>query len=338
MAVSLNAIDRAEPATLRGQWPAWSPGLRFVIGAILLTIACGLAGIKPLGFSADLENYRSMFELSVQTEWSALTELSDLGYHAFAKLSVLLGLDFAGFTLWLAIATCSLKARVLGRLDTDRTLLLLLYFSYLFWLHEYTQIRLGLAMGFVLLALYVPTRANALLYALAVLTHASTAVIVALHFAFRRPRAAAAMIVASIVILLVSGLAETVVASLASRALVFVDLFDLGVFTELNILSSMPAVQTGILVALLPRLRSLSLAAREEYMMASVGIIAFYGLSFLPALAFRFNELLMPFLLVLISRTWRQSPTVALGALLYILSGLRTSFFSSGSLIFSGGG
>jgi hypothetical protein len=186
--------------------------------------------------------------------------------------------------------------------------------------------------------LYVPTRANALLYALAVLTHASTAVIVALHFAFRRPRAAAAMIVASIVILLVSGLAETVVASLASRALVFVDLFDLGVFTELNILSSMPAVQTGILVALLPRLRSLSLAAREEYMMASVGIIAFYGLSFLPALAFRFNELLMPFLLVLISRTWRQSPTVALGALLYILSGLRTSFFSSGSLIFSGGG
>jgi hypothetical protein len=337
MAASLKIIFRKEPVSTTGFLPAWSPELRFFAGALLLILACALAGFKPLGFSVDLENYRAMFETAVQADWLELMEASDPAYAAITKISALLGFDFAGFTLLLAVATCLLKAKAVGRIDTDRFMLLLLYFSYLFWLHEYTQIRLGLALGFVLLALYAPTRANALLYTLAVLTHASTAVIIALHFAFRRPRAAALLLVMSIMMLLVSEPVQNAVATLATRVTVFADGLDLGIFTELNIFSSMPAVQAGILVALLPRLRTLSLAAREEYMMASVSVIAFYALSFIPALAFRFNELLMPFLLVLISRTWRQSPTVAIGALLYILSGLRTSFFSADSLIFSGG-
>jgi hypothetical protein len=337
MAATLKTIVR-ESVDTTGFSRLWSPELRFFAGALLLTLACVLAGLKPLGISVDLENYRVMFETAVQANWLELMETSDPAYSAITKLSALLGFDFAGFAMLLAIATCLLKAKAAARIDTDRLMLLLLYFSYLFWLHEYTQIRLGLALGFVLMALYAPTRANALLYVLAVLTHASTAVIIALHFAFHRPRTAALLLVMSIMMLLVSEPAQTAIATLATRVTVFADGLDMGIFTELNIFSSMPAVQAGVLVALLPRLRTLSPAAREEYMMSSVSVLAFYGLSFIPALAFRFNELLMPFLLVLISRTWRQSPTVAIGALLYILSGLRTSFFSADSLIFSGGG
>lgn len=316
----------------------WSRELRLVAGSLLLVLACAMAGIKPLGFSADLDNYRGIFEWSVQAGWGELLGAADPLYHALTKLAVLAGSDFTGFTLLLAVLTCLLKAKVICSIETDRAALLLLYAAYLFWLHDYTQIRLGLALAFVLLAVYAYPGARWPLYLLAAFTHASCTLLVVLHESYRRPRAAVTLLVALSVALIASGHLETLFSFVAARVTVYLDLLEVGEFTELNIFSSMPAVQAGILIALWPRASSLSRAAREEYVLSCLGVLAFYGASFLPVLAFRLNELLMPYFLILISRTWRQSPAVAVGGLLYVLSGLRTTFFSSGSLVFSGGG
>lgn len=329
--------DRAFRRTNRSvRRPTWSPGLRLAFFLILLAFAGSLAGFKPVGISRDLDNYRGLFEWAAQADWHELLAANDPIYHVASRLVWMLGGGFTTFMLVIALTTCAAKATVLRGLDAERGVLVLLYFSYLFWLHEYTQIRLALALGLVMLAIYRPSRVSWILYVVAVLVHGSTVLIVALHMAIHHRRAAIISIATSFAALLLTSHAEDFYLALISRVSVYIDLLDIGEFTKINIFSLMPLLQGVILIVSIRHLSKLPLIAQEEFIVSCVGFASFYLLSFLPVLAFRTHELLIPFFLIFISRMWRHSRLVKLGSIMYMLVGIRITFFSADSLLFTG--
>ena len=322
--------------TTRGA--AWSPELRHLVLLLLLVLASVLAGLKPLGISRDLDNYQVVFEWAVQADWSELLAANDPLYHAASRLIWMMGGGFTTFMLVIAFATCTAKAAAFEGLDADRGVLLLMYFSYLFWLHEYTQVRLALALGLVLFAMYRPSRFSWMVFIVAALVHGSTLLIVALHMAKHYQRAAVLTIVICLALLFLTGYAEDAYLIAITRVTVHLDLLDAGEVAEINIFSLLPLIQGVILLASVRHLSKLPAMGREEFGISCLGFASFYALSFVPVLAFRVHELLIPFFLVLVSRVWRHSKLVQLGGILYILVGIRTTFLSADSLLFAGVG
>lgn len=328
---------RRNPAlTTRGA--RWSPEVRHLVLLLLLASASVLAGLKPLGISRDLDNYRVVFEWAIQADWSELLAANDPLYHAASRLIWMMGGGFTTFMLVIAFATCIAKAVAFKELDADRGVLLLLYFSYLFWLHEYTQVRLALGLGLVLFGMYRPSRSSWILFIVAALVHGSTLLIVALHMARNYRRAATLTIVICLMLVFMTGYAEDAYLIVITRVTVHLDLLDAGEVAEINLFSLLPLIQGAILLASIRHLAKLPAMGHEEFGISCLGFASFYALSFVPVLAFRVHELLIPFFLIYVSRVWRHSKLVQLGGVLYVLVGIRTTFLSADSLLFAGVG
>lgn len=316
----------------------WSPELGYLLLLLLITVASVLAGLKPLGISRDLDNYRILFEWVTEADWSELLTANDPLYHAAARLIWMMGGGFTTFMLVVAFATCTAKAVAFKELDANRCVLLLLYSSYLFWLHEYTQVRLALALGLVLFGMYRPSRSSWILFIFAALVHGSTLLIVALHMARNYQRAATLIIVIGLMLIFMTGYAEDAYVTAITRVTVHLNLLEAGEVAEINLFSLLPLIQGAILLASLRHLSKLPAMGHEEFGLSCLGFASFYALSFIPVLAFRVHELLIPFFLIFVSRVWRHSKLVQLGGVLYVLVGIRTTFLSADSLLFTGVG
>jgi hypothetical protein len=125
------------------------------------------------------------------------------------------------------------------------------------------------------------------------------------------------------------------VVELALQAVgVYLQLLAEGTFDQLNLLASLPLLQTLILLVLLPRYRRFGPAERVEYQLAVASAAAFYALASFPVIAFRLHEMLMVFFLLVCSRWGRRSMLAMPLIALYIVVGLRTVFFGDGALLF----
>lgn len=337
MAALIRAL--AAPQRLRTGGAPWSwfgvrPSgpLRFVVYALgALLVAC-IPGLALLGPSPDLENYRILYE-----EWNfadvlELLKGNDPGYFLLSKLVYDFGSTFQTFLFLLALLTCTVHALVLGRLNTDRSVLLLLYASYLFWLHNYTQIRFALAMALVLLGIY-HARGRWMLFLLGAGVHASVALVVVLHTLWRHPRIALALLTVGMPVLVASGRLDEIIVSLALRIATYVEQRDIGLFDQINLFSLMPLTQALITLLCMRRTSAPGPLARQEIYFAWIGIASFYALSFLPVLAFRLYEMMIPFFLILVSRNWSHSRLLQGLTLIYVLLGLRVSFLSADALL-----
>jgi EpsG family len=330
---SLAAAQPMTSATLRASVP-----LRvalYVLGALLA--AC-IPGFVLLGPSPDLENYRILYEDWNFIDLAEHLQGNDPVFFALSKLTYEAGTGFAGFLLVMALLTCSLQARLLWLLDTQRGLLLALYASYLFWLHDYTQIRFSLALVFVMLGMYEPqqhTLRRWLLFALGLGVHASTALLVLLWALWRYPRAALALLAAGVPLLVASGQLDNTIVAIALRLATYVEQRDLGLFDTLNIFSLMPLTQALITLLCMqgPPLAQRSALERQEIAFAWAGFASFYIFSFLPVLAFRTYEMMIPFFLILLSRNWKRSWAIRAVGLVYVLLGLRVSFLTADSVL-----
>ena len=316
---------------------AWF-ALRHVAVLLLVILASATTSLKPIGVSPDAENYRNTFEWAVRADWGELLSGNDPLFHAASKFFWQVGIEFTGFMFVVALVTCAAKVAVVRALDTERTVLLVLYFSYLFWLHEYTQVRLALGISLAMLAIYKKSRFSWLLFALAASLHISTVLIIALHLAVRHRKVALAAAGAVLALPMLSGSAEELLVGVVARVTIYFDLLDAGEFTEINIFSLMPLLQSAILLVSIRHLRKIQAHGSEEFVFACCGAAAFYLLSSVPVLAFRIYELFIPFFVIFISRVWRHAIWVRVLCLLYFLLGLRTTFFGDGSLLFALGG
>lgn len=312
--------------------PSFAQGILWMSACVLLILAIYISGVKPIGISADLRNYELLYNASAIGDWTSVIQGSDAGYFAMAKLAAVAGWSFDWFAFILAAGTCILLFLTVMRIDTNRVVLVIIYASYLFWLHEYTQIRVAAAIAIGLFAIYAarPT-VRWPLFLLAVLIHNSFIVAVAAYAVLNTKRLdwVVALGVAGVVIF-ISPLGE----SLIQRVTSYQDLASsTGQFTQINLFSLMPLVQiVGIGFAAL-QFNLLPPEGKKETFFSILGVSSFYLLSSLPVLAFRIFELFMPFFVILLSRLWGRSVLVRGVILVWILLGMRSAFFAADSTV-----
>lgn len=299
----------------------------------LLLLATFTVGLQLLGPSRDWATYESLFEWARTTQWSdGLVERNPI-YYGGMHLAAKADLNFSSFLLIVAGLGLALKARVASRLDTHLPALLLLYFSYIFWLHDYTQTRLALAMGLLLTGMYSESRWRWLWYALAASVHETVLIVVLVRWIAGHTR-----IALGLAILLTPVVRpEWVRSTILSRVDLYLDLLNSGNFDTLNPFSLMPIIQLLTLLVSVRTIRKSPPPFQMEALLSLAGLIAFYSLAFIPVLAFRTYELFMPFFLILVSRLWMKSKRVCLLGLALVALGFRTTFFSVDSLLLSSG-
>lgn len=330
----MNTCAMRAPLPGRKLGVRWSRGTRLSLAGVLLILAAFIAGGKPFGVWQDAENYAVMFDHAANASWSELLTGSDPLYAIASRLAFGLGSGFELFALAVTTFACILKIAALRHVDIHRGVAVLVYLSYLFWLHDYTQIRLALALALTLYGIYGASRQRWFWFVIAAGVHLSVVAVAALYLAATHQRRG---IVVAVVVLPLAGILVMnyldALSLLVGRITLYSELYDAGGFTEINIFSLMPMNQAVLMAMCLPQLHRLPAQARTEFYLCVVGLVAFYSLSFLPVLAFRVNELFIPFLIVLVSRVWRLSSWVKLALLTYVLLGLRSSFVGPGSLL-----
>ncbi|WP_426261652.1 EpsG family protein [Sphingomonas sp. DC1100-1] len=301
-----------------------------LIGIII--VGSLVAGLKLVGPAPDYRNYEAQYLIDSVSPFTFIWQASDPLYHSLARIFALLGARFELFVALIAICTCAFKATALSRTNGNRLVLLLLYSSYLFWLHDYVQIRIALALAFGLFGIYTETRLRYLFLLIATLIHSSFILIVVAYILIfvgtKRPVLAAVAGLTFAALLLT----QDVFSQILQRVNEYQDLTTQGRFNEINIFSLMPIVMFASLVVAIFDFRSLN-SQYQELVLAIVGLISFYALSNTPVFAFRMMELFMPFYLVLISRLWDKNNVIKILALAYVVIGLRAIFFSIDPLI-----
>jgi hypothetical protein len=305
---------------------------KWLSAIIALCIAIYVAGIKPIGISADLLNYELLYASSAVSDWPSILKGGDVGYFAAAKLAASSGLSFNVFTFALALVTCIFLFFVAKSIKVNRLVLVAIYGSYLFWLHEYTQIRVAAAIAIGLYAIYsAPKSVRWPLFVVSVLLHNSFIVVVGAYglIKTRRVDVLLGLAVCGLIVWM-SPFSE----GLLSRIIAYQDLASsTGQFSEINIFSSMPILQIlGLGCAALSFFK-LPGQGKEEMAFSALGVAAFYAAASVPVLAFRTFEVFMPFFVVLLARLWTISTISRFITLAWMLVGLRSAFFTPDSVV-----
>lgn len=108
--------------------------------ALFLSIA---VSFKVFGFDLDYDNYINAFKFSFDNKEPV---------HNFIEIVVKwLNLDFTAFLFLITFMSLSLKFYFFNKYSPYPILTVLCYLITFFWLHEYTQIRASLAIGFSLI-------------------------------------------------------------------------------------------------------------------------------------------------------------------------------------------
>lgn len=321
-----------EPTPLPSDHPKaiYLSGRLALIGIIIASSL--VAGLKLAGPAPDYRNYEAQYLIDSISPFAFIWQASDPLYHSMSRIAALLDMRFELFVLLLATCTCTLKATALSRTDGNRLVLLLLYGSYIYWLHDYVQIRIALAIAFGLFGIYTETKFRYLFFLIAALIHSSFILIIIAYILIfvgtKRPVVAVIAGIAFTALLLT----QDVFSQILRRVNEYQDLTTQGRFNEINVFSLMPIVMLVSILVSLFDLRRLQ-GRYQELIMSIIGLISFYAFISTPIFAFRTMELFMPFYLILMSRLWSGNNYIKILSLAYVVVGLRAVFFSVDPLI-----
>ena len=297
-----------------------------------------LIGLNLLGDSLDRRAYLWQYQKTEDQGFLELISGLDPLYYVSLKLAWLGGIPFEWITIAIALASLWAIHAAVSQLTISHGAFYALWASHVLWLHNYTQIRIGLALALVILAIYRLERGKWWVFGIAVGVHAAVVIPIGVWLAAKLPPrvlAVAAAVAAAVMFQLITdfeGLFNTlttVVPDIAQRALLYVDLRDFDIFSEQNLLALMPMLQSAMGLYILTRTRQLDATA----LLGLVGPVFFYGFSFLPVLAIRTYEMFIPFFLIYLALHVQRSPLLIGLATIYGLIGLRQIFFSSSPVI-----
>lgn len=119
--------------------------------ALWLATSVALVALMPIG-SRDYETYLQNYAEINGQAWSAVI-VQDPLYATMVWLCGHIGIPAVLFYMSFAVGTLAVKLVALHRLCSRRTLPIALYMCSYFFLHEFTQMRAGLAIGIWMLAL-----------------------------------------------------------------------------------------------------------------------------------------------------------------------------------------
>ncbi len=321
-------------------------GKRFSKGVILFlaTLLALFCGVSLFGESQDYNNYYIIFNQSSFSDFFYWSFTYEPFFYLINTLFNSSGFPFIFFYIFVIFLAVILKMFIFSKLTKNyKSLLLLLvfYFSYLFWLHDYTQIRLALALSFLLIMFYSDRRSNWIYGLLAVFTHASVLVVLVLWY-FAKNLWFRVALISTFALLMGAviysgGLVEHLLSIQNPESFPFLYkltdyayLFKMGGYAELNIWSPAPFFQSLILLL---TYRLVDEDCFSEYFLSVVGVSFFYSLSEIPVLAVRFYELFIIFFLIFIVKIWPRLGILKVLIPFYCIIGLRSVFFSSSPII-----
>lgn len=150
---------------------------------LLSLVLIMIAGLRVFGWANDTANYYDIITYK-DIAYSATKELS---FKLIIFLNtVLFSKSFASFLLIYALLGISLKTFVFSKYSPIPILSIILYLLSYFWLHDYIQIRAGVATGFFLLATKDLADRNSKKYFLktflAIMFHWSSIVMIPIYF------------------------------------------------------------------------------------------------------------------------------------------------------------
>lgn len=112
-----------------------------------------VAGQQLLGDSPDLLNYLAFYN-SIGPFFDYENSRFEYGYQFFAWLAVRIGLDYFAFTTVLVSVSLACKFYLFERYLASPLLAALTYVLGFYLLHEYTQVRAAVGIGFALLGIH----------------------------------------------------------------------------------------------------------------------------------------------------------------------------------------
>jgi hypothetical protein len=262
-----------------------------------------IAAFRPSTCCADYSTYVDYYE-----------NLSDLpltflepSYFAISFLSKLILNSYIGIFIVYSILGVGIKGFAIPKLTNYYPISLLLYFGSFFLLHEMTQIRVGVAAGFLLLSIpYIKEKRSLpffIIIFIGILFHYS--LIAFLPFYFINPdRINKKLYIAAIFLIFVGTLSGinfiTIIQHvrlgfLSDKITAYQIMLENGLFGDISLLNPLLFLRVFILIFFI--INADDLVLKNEYAVIVIkiyafSILAFVGLSPLPALAGRINQLL----------------------------------------------
>ncbi|WP_041245495.1 EpsG family protein [Geotalea uraniireducens] len=293
------------------------------------TILIATAGLQLFGPSADYYAYQEM----VIDKTNVKLDTVEFAFRALLWINdILFGSDFQTFLVMFAILGVSIKLFALLKYSKIPLLSLILYaFSY-YLLHEYIQIRAGVATGIFLLALSDLAKGDAKRYflkaLLAILFHWSSVVLLPLYFIVRYVKIGMFYLLPFIGILLfINGVNVDLVTPEALLPIEWLSNYYVahsGQQEEIKAFNLISISHVGLFlfVAVL-YLRSKEIIDEFDlvlFKIFSISLFLFFFLSSfqLPVIAFRLNEYLNVVLLLLIPAIVCQSDDKLVMSILFI--------------------
>ncbi|MFX1712303.1 EpsG family protein [Stutzerimonas stutzeri] len=281
----------------------------FFIFAVLVVIA----GLRPIGLDRDSENYVQILHVAVSD--ANLLEKEPAFWLINEVNNRFVGGSASTFFLLFSLVGVYVKLHAINKLSKFFYLSLLLYISFYFILHEMTQIRVGVAAGFFLLAVRDYFKGKLLCYFLnvflACLFHYSAVLCFALLFIRRKgfnpvfycllPFLSFCFGVLFDVSIL-RALATFLPEFLSFKILLYIDLLSEDRHSDINVFNFYYASIAFLYLFFVLNYRKI--ADPFDLFMLKVlgfGISFFFMLSFLPVLAFRVSEFFLVVMIVLLA-------------------------------------
>jgi hypothetical protein len=321
----------------------------FIFLLIVISLLSFVIAASLLGFSHDYANYVDLYkEAKGDAIYDAANNI-DIVFFYTAAIFGKIGLPFSVYLFFYSLISMTLKFGIICQnfyKNNKVWIFFVLYMTQLYWLHEYTQIRLSFALAFILWAIYgKSTQFRLFKFMVAILSHASVAIIIVAYYVALKISVRSFLILATLLTVVSIGISEYLVDFALSGVNVgfvpFVNKISEYAFSfisndeiKLNVFSPTPMLQLVAVLISARRILAKDQTAKVEILLSIVGPLFFYCLSPIPIVATRFYEMFIIFFLILIARSWDYLGWYRLLIIPYIFLSLRSSFFSNDPIIY----
>lgn len=314
---------------------------------IIITVLLGLfAGLKGAEVSKDYFTYQRMFDYINELRSDRFFSNYEPGFSLIVVgarhlFSVNYGV---AIMLFFAIASVSLKIFSFNKLSVNPFLVILFYYSTIFFLHEMTQIRIGLSASIFFFGLYHYLQGRKLLYFFLILIAASfhySAILYLLIFALDNRHLTKVFLVGGLIAAVILGfykipflglIGNIDIAELSPKLGHYTDIVEEGIAPSINVFNVSNLVTIAFclyLIIAVPqkiitenKLLNLSL----KFVVFSIFMLSF--LSGIPTISFRVSELFTIMSIFVFASLQRYLPfkkwnifiTVGIAGLLFYIS------------------
>jgi hypothetical protein len=306
---------------------------------IILILSIFISGFRAIGYSKDYYTYYSMYYSDSILNWKEVLFTPDPSYHVLSKISFIIGFPFYKFSFLISTITCIILFSVFSKIECNRKILLLIYGSNLFWIHEYTQIRISIAVSIFLYSIYVAKyKFKFILFVLSFLFHSSILLLILIYIlcSIKNINYIKHLIFISSLILFYMYFKDTIFSHI-DKLNVYNDLNNKNILNKTNIFSLSILFQiisvSIITLTIYYKYNFNDVVSNIELVISFYGIILFYLFSDMFVLALRFNELFLVIFVILLAKFYNESIVIKFISYFYMLYGIYNVFFSVDPII-----